>query len=349
MPVLLSLNMCAVSAVGSLAMQASRRWWAASLASALLVASPLAGYGVVQQLMPQVWGLGLAVGLVSWLMRPEMHRRPGLRIRDVLVVAILTVSLFTVYVELGASLLGAYGIYVVWLAMRRGLTLRAVALLWAAPVMATALVVNLYLPYMFRYIQGAASFGVSAPHAAVRLFAYSLVPTALPGITGLQELFSPPTTPGMTISIAAAAVLLTGLLVVCVLTARRGAAAALVLLGDTALAVLLAVHVNDFGLFKLYMYAQPFIAAAVGAWLPSLRTRTALAAAFAALLVVMGVQVSRLNAYVAGSRNPVDLPYASEPSLLPAFRELLRSASEPVVSATDKFCPPRARRSKLWG
>ena len=69
MPLILALNLVAVCGTAALAMQASRRWWAAFVAGGLLLVSPLATYGVVQQLLPQVWGLGLAAALLALLMR----------------------------------------------------------------------------------------------------------------------------------------------------------------------------------------------------------------------------------------------------------------------------------------
>jgi hypothetical protein len=337
MPTLVALNMCSVCAVGSLAMQATRRWWAASVAAALLVTSPLAAYGVVQQLMPQVWGLGLAIGLGSWLLRPEMHEKPVPPLADLLVVTLLTISLFVVYVELGSSVLVSYVIYVGLLAWRRRLSLRALAVLWTVPVAATVLVVNAYLPNELRYLRSAASFGLSNSAGGVRLFGYALIPSALAGVTGLQKLFSAPTTPGMGFSIVVSAALLICVLALSLTTARRGSAAAVIVVGDAVITVWLGAHSNDFGLFKLYMYVQPFIAAGVAAWLGGLRTRSTVVAASVVLALVAAVQVSRLDSYVSGSFDPVDLRHASGPQILPTFRHLLATASTPVVSASENF------------
>ena len=57
MPLSVAVAMSSVCATGALVMQASRRWWAAAVGAALFVASPLAAYGVMQQLLPQNWGL----------------------------------------------------------------------------------------------------------------------------------------------------------------------------------------------------------------------------------------------------------------------------------------------------
>ena len=78
-------------------MQAARQWWCATLAAGLLVVSPLTGYGILQQLLPQGWG--------GWAwqppcsrgsMRPELHenRRPRLSEKRWIVISILTAALF---------------------------------------------------------------------------------------------------------------------------------------------------------------------------------------------------------------------------------------------------------------
>jgi hypothetical protein len=337
MPMLLALNMSVVSATGALAMQAARRWWVATVAAALFVLSPLAAYGVVQQLMPQVWGLGIAVVLAAWLLRPELHVRPGPAPADLAVVALLSVALFLVYVEMASSVVVAYALYVLLLGVQRRLSLRSIAVLWTVPLVAIPLVVNRYFENEIHYLRAAATFGVSASHPVIRLFPYAIVPTALPGLTGLQELFSAPTAPYMGPSIVLAFLIVAGILFVAVAGARRGAAAAVVVLGDALIALLLGIQTNDFGLFKLYMYVQPFVAATVAVWLGARRRIVSLAVAAIVLVCIGAVQLTRLNAYVDHSRHPIDLPNASAHGVLPAFRELLESSHSPVVAVTDNF------------
>ena len=337
MPMLLALNMCGVCAAGSIAMQAARRWWAATAAAGLLVISPFAGYGVLQQLMPQVWGLAIAVALLSWLMRPEIHGVPGPRPLDLTVIAVLAVSLFVVYPELAASLLVAYGLYVALLLVRRQVALRAVAILWSVPLLAAALVINRFLLHEYHYVSSAIRFGVSAERGGSQLFGYAIVPTALPGAAGLKLFSASPSTPHMDLLIVAAALLFAGLLIVALLAARKGCAAAVVLVSDAVLAAMLARNSNDFGLFKLFMYIQPFVAATVAVWLAGLRGRRPLALGSALITLVVAFQIPTLNAYVDRSRSPVDLRHASQPTLLPTFRRALASTSDPVVTVTDNF------------
>ena len=338
MPMSIAVWMGTVCATGALAMQASRRWWAASVAAALLVASPLGAYGVLQQLLPQNWGLGLAAALFAWLLRPELYRERRPALPDMLVICFLAAALFVVYYEVAVSLSLACVLYVAFLAVRRQVSVRGLAFAWGVPLLVTALVVNSFLPRALRWIADfVVPFGASSGLEDVSQFGYAIVPTALPGATGLRSLFEAPHTPNMSWFILAAAGLVAGLVVASARIALKGAAAGFTVLTGFALAALLARNGNAYGLFKLYMYMQPFVAAAAAVWLAGLKDRRATVATFGLLAVVVGAQLPVLNAYVDRSRNPVDLRNASRPDLLPKFRELLEDAQVPVITITDNF------------
>jgi hypothetical protein len=333
MPLILALNLCGVCAVAALAMQAARRWWAAVVAAALVAVSPLATYGVLQQLLPQVWGLGLAAALFALLMRTELHRGKGPRVGDVLLIGLLATAVVLVYVELAATLLLAYAVYVAVLAVRRELELGALIRLWVPPIAIVAVLLNSYLVREIVFVRGQASSGVSTS-GAVPIFGYSLVPSALPAILGLDT-FSGSGPTRMQVDILVSVIILAAVLVASVLTLRRGFAAVAVLVAYGALGVLLGVKTSDFGLFKLYMYIQPFLAAAAAIWLSQVRRRALLAAAGIALLALGIAQIRTQQDYVSQSRNPIDLRHASAPDLLPAFRSLAVTSAAPVVAATD--------------
>lgn len=338
MPMSLAVAMSGICAAAALAMQASRRWWAASVAAALLVVSPMAGYGLLQQLLPQNWGLGLLAALFAWLIRPEIHRNPGPRLADIGVITVMSAALFMVAYEVALSIIAAYGVYVAVLLARRRLSLRAVVLLWAPAIVAVVVTVNTFLPLSIRYIDHfVLRFGTSEGFEGISLFGYAVVPTALPGALGLQSLFAGPQAPHSSLLILVAAGLLVGALIVAVTIAARGAAAGIALLGYLAVGILLARNGNDYGLFKVYMYSQPFLAAAIAIWLSQLKSKASLVLAGALLAVVVGLQFRTLDAYVDASRDPIDLPDASQPDLLPKFRIALERATTPVVSVTDNF------------
>ena len=235
MPMSIAVAMSSVCGVGSLAMQASRRWWAASVAAALFVVSPMAAYGVMQQLLPQNWGLGLAVVLFAWLMRPSLYQRGGATVSDLVVIGLLSAALFVVAYEVAASLVLAYLLYVVILALRRRVSIRSLGVLWGVGLGAIAIVNNTFLPRAVRYIATyVLPFSTSGGFKGPSLFGYAVVPSAIPGVVGLRSLFTIPTAPNIQTSMVISAVLLAGLLAAAVLTAYRGAAAGITLLADIA-------------------------------------------------------------------------------------------------------------------
>jgi hypothetical protein len=334
MPLIVAFNVCGVCAAGALAMQWSRRWWAASIAALLLAVSPLAAYGVVQQLLPQVWGLALAAALCALLMRPELHSEDGPRWGDVVVVGGLAAALIGVYVELATTILLAYAVYVGVLVLHRDIGRRAIVRLWGPVLLIVLLVLNTYLVREISFVSGQATTGFGTGGKGI--FDYSLVPAALPAIAGLVTLGAshggtPHLERDIIISIVALALVLVG---VCV-WAWRGMAAATVLAADLVIGVLLGIRSNGFGLFKLYMYVQPFLAAALGVWLATLSRRAvvALGAVVLGLTVVTLTETQRL--YVDQSRVATTPRNLSASDMLPAFSRLFASARVPVVAVTE--------------
>jgi hypothetical protein len=331
MPLIVAMNLGTISAGAALAMQAARRSWAAVVAAVVLAVSPLATFGVVQQLLPQVWGLGIAAALCALLMRPELHRGRGPTIGQALLVGLVAAALIVVYIELAATVGLIYAIYVGVLQVRRELEVRAVARLWGAAAVVTLTLHNTYLFREFHYVGIQTNAGVHSGGAGPPTFGYALVPNALPEILGLHTLASSATNR----SIVAAIILLGLVLVAAVATAARGVAASIALVAYLGIGIVLAVQDSDFGLFKLYMYIQPFLAAAIAVWLFEIRAKAALAAVAMVVGLVVIAQLSTQRTYVNRSRNPIDLRHASEPTLLPAFRRLFSAAKEPVISVTE--------------
>ncbi|MHB8532599.1 MAG: hypothetical protein ACYDC2_07750 [Solirubrobacteraceae bacterium] len=334
MPLILALGLCGASGVGALAMQSASRWWAAVVASALVLVSPLATYGLLQQLLGQAWGLAVAAALLALLMRPDLHAGRAARLREILPIGLLAAGLVLGYVELASLMLVAYGAYVAVLGARRELGRAALVRLWAPSVLIVAVVLNKYLVTELGFVSKQVSGGLH-PLGGVPLFGYILVPSGLPSVVGLQTLPPGPAAPHLDLSIVLAALLLLGVLAACVLFALRGAAAAVVLVVCAALAVLLGSKSDDFGLFKLAMYVQPFLAAIAAIWLAAVRRRWLGAVAALALVALLATQLSTQRSYVNASRDSGNVPHLSSPDVLPAFRRLVLGTRRPIVSVTE--------------
>jgi hypothetical protein len=288
----------------------------------------------MQQLLPQVWGLALGAALFALVMRPGLHERTRPSLAELVPVWVLAIALFIVYIELAATLGVSYALYLGLLAVQRRLSVIGVLRLWGTAVLGLILIVNVYLPRAIDFVVGSASAGVTK-FGSLNLFANSVVPTALPGILGFQSLFESPSKDFMSLSIIAAAIVLGVVLVAAVVTAQKGDGASVVVVGDVLLGLFLALQKSDFGLFKLYMYVQPFLAAAVGVWMAGTRNRVILGAVAAVVALVVVVQVRTQSQYVANSYNPPDLTHASDADLLPKFRSLLTHAELPVLTLSD--------------
>ncbi|MBA2372061.1 MAG: hypothetical protein H0V71_10505, partial [Chloroflexi bacterium] len=175
MPLILGLHLCSICGSAALAMQASRRWWAAALAALFLAVAPLATFGVLQQLLPQVWGLGLAAALLALLMRKELHRGPGASVGQLVVIGIMTTALLVVYIELASILLAAYALYVGVLVVRREVAIRALARLWILPIAGAAVILNTYLLRELEFVSNQAAAGLGSG-AGTSPFTFTMVP-----------------------------------------------------------------------------------------------------------------------------------------------------------------------------
>jgi len=334
MPLILAFNMCTVCATGALALQKARRWWAAPLAAALLTLSPLATYSVLAELMPQVWGLGLAAALFAILMREDLHvRQPGLR--DAVPIALLVISLLVVYIELAAAIGGAYVLFVLVLAAQRRVAWGTVLRLWTVAIGAAFVLVNTYLVTEIQYVQSQASNGLRSTVGRTELFNYTLVPTALAAVVGFASQGASLSARFMQEAIGVALVVCTLLAVGSLISLRHRIAPAIVLVVYLFLGAVLALQTADFGLFKLYMYVQPFIAAVVAVWVSTIGRRSLLVLAAVALVAIGAAQVRTGRVYLHASRDPVDLPHASSSDLMPAFRRWYASADAPIVLASE--------------
>ncbi len=228
----------------------------------------------------------------------------------------------------------AYVFYIAILAGKKQLSASALTKLWLPGLAIAVVVLNSYFFTELGFLRGQISHG-TAGAAYPPLFGYLFVPSALPGVVGLQTLPPGEAAPYLDLTIVLAALMLVGVLIGCLISARRGAAAAVVLIAEAVVGVVLAFHNSDFGLFKLSMYIQPFLAAIVAIWLSGTIRRWVRTVAAAFLVVLIVAELSGQHAYVKASRNPGDVPNLSAADVIPAFHSLVKRYSGPIVSVTE--------------
>jgi len=289
MPVMAALHLSLLSGAAAMVLRARRAYWAAVTACALLAASPLTTLGTLYQLIAQVAGLAIATACVAAAAPPPTvdtafaagagdapddgkdHRWWG----QSLLLAFLALSLLIVYPELSGLTAAGLGLMAVVLVARRRVPWR-----WAARTYGAALGVMFVAAGPF--VLGAVRFMfeqaryASGIHAWQRdVFPYYLVPTGLATLWGFMGIGDPA---GLAFDpsrrIVAGAVLLLVAGGLAAWGAWRGSGPACVASVMLGLGAALFAREAAFGLYKLAMFVQPFLLAAlVVGWYALLRDR----------------------------------------------------------------------------
>lgn len=332
MPLIVAMHGCGVCGAGALAMQATRRTWAAAVAAGLLAVSPLATFAVLQQLISQVFGVALALALLAVLMAGGLHRGQRPRRSELVIVALLVAGIAIAYIELASILAVACALYVILLAVRGRFALRPVLQVCAVAAAFVLILLNSYVFEELHFVHHQAQVGLSES-AGAAAFPLISVPAALPAIVGLTTLSTD--APQLALKIVIAAALLVALLAAALVQAWKTNAAAVVAVVGAALAVVLAINHGSFGLFKLSMYMQPFLAVIAAIALANARSLWLRAVVALCVAGVVAGSLSSQHSYAARSRNPIDLRNASSDALLPAFRKAVADERGPIVAVTD--------------
>ncbi len=301
----------------------------ALLTCGLVEASALVTLGTLYQLIAQVAGVALLAGCAAVLLAPTagLGRREGLR--RGLLAGVFGAALLVLYPEIVPFLAVGLVVYVAasWQRGEAG----AAGLGWTVGT-ATAFVVavlNTYLGGPVVFLLGQARFTSTEGSVLRDLFPYYLLPSGLAHLWGLAAIGDPPAEPWLSVASVAGAVLLLLAVAAALRAAWRGypaGAVALVMLGVGAV---LRLRQDGFGLFKLAMFAQPFLlAAVVTAWCGVVRRPLA---RWAPLLVLAAVGYPAQRIYLNASRGKVpylcELPDPSDTHLLAQFAKAVGSVA----------------------
>ena len=328
MPLILSLHLTLVAAAGALAGRSPRARTAALLTCFLVACSSLTTLGVVYQLIAQTFGLALLCAAGALILPPlPVERGPW---RYGLLGATVLSALLVVYPEVVPFLSLAFVLSVTIQTQRYRLTLPPLLRPLTTLSLFCALFLNRYLLTALVFIQKA--IGKMQPadvDLRYSLFPFYLVPSGLANLWGFLALSQARfPEPWLSLAIAAGALLL---ILAAAATAWQTwlgqpiAALAAVLL---AMSVFLFIRRNDFGLFKLAMYLQPFVLGVlVTAWLR-------LAGRRSSPLIILGLLgLPSQIFYVAHSYGVpyVQLPDASASRLFQEFRSVAGSFQSGLV------------------
>ncbi|MCS6866094.1 MAG: hypothetical protein RMJ56_08660 [Gemmataceae bacterium] len=310
MPVIVALNLALVAAAGGLAIAGTGRRSVGVMTAGLLMVSSQTTYGVVQQLIAQVSGLAILCVALA-LINARWSRVPGsLLVARASVTGVVLAGQTLFYPEVIPLLVGAC----VVLGVRRIIVqqLDRRYLLHAALAVGVMFAMfPVYVSATARFILAQGSQGTNAAYRVQEMFPFNLTPRLGALVWGLLPFTGPESEEFQNVAIAVGLALLVVVGVPVVVGLRRGSPFAALLAVGSALGVLLFTTKSAFGLFKLVMFLQPFLWAAVAAWVLSRRTRWAFFAATAGLLI-LAIQNARVQFwYVDQSRGRefrVELP-----------------------------------------
>lgn len=339
MPVLVAFHLALVSATAGLVLAFARRRGVAVGAALLLAVSSQATYAVVQQLIAQAIGLALLCVALALLRLPVRALPRAAVARRAAACGLACAGLILFYPEVVPFFVGA----AVLLGVRDLVRRRPVAMhLWhaAAAVAVMALLLPVYLVGTVRFMADQAAHGARGDTNLKELFPYYFTPRGPALVPGLLPMYANLPEP-LHSAVLVCGLAAVGALAVCAVQQfRRGHPFGAVLVVTLALGAALYYKGAGFGLFKLVMFAQPFLWAAVAAWAVRARRGAALAAG-AVLLGVAALNARTQAWYVrqsTGHDSRVDLPAATQKRVIRAFRAALADPARPtdrVLIATE--------------
>lgn len=262
MPVILGLGLIQLFAAAALTLHFGRWRRRALIATALLSASPLFMLGTLYQLIAQVGGLGLLLATTAILTsRLGATRRRILP--SVIVLSVIGAALAIYYPEVTPFAVLTAGLFGVieWVRRRAFPTARLGLVMYAIVGIVLLLRFNL-LSYLFT-ISFQVGSGMRSVDLSLSLFPYFMIPTGLANLFGLMPLSVNFPEPIASLSILLGAVALVTTLILALRESLRPAPIAILLVVQVVLSLRLLSSGNDFGLYKIAMFMQPALAAAL--------------------------------------------------------------------------------------
>ena len=351
MPVILALALTQLFAAAGLVLQSGRRRRHALATAWILAASPLFMLGTLYQLIAQVGGIALLLVTLALLTRSGGTTRRRDLIRYAVLPSVSGAALCIYYPEATPFAVLAYLGFTGLALLRRRLS-PAVAVALTAYVLVGVLVLLRY--NLISYISTLVMQFTSAMHGAnllLSLFPYFLIPTGFSNLFGWMPIFRDFPEPVVSVTIVAGMLLAGVLLWRAVVESWRLAVASILLAVQVLLAVQLYRAGNDFGLYKLAMFMQPALAAAIAGLVPGwLRPRQAAAgiALFALTTAPTALSYTRASQGLQ-SGGVTELRFGSRLGMqiaAPADRDAqITAAVENVVAA--KFAASELRGRQL--
>ena len=342
MPTILALQLVLIAGTAAMVLRDRTRRTSALMAASWTAVSALVALGTAYQLLAQVFGLSLLVGVVTVILSPFRHKPRKLLARISVMRGILAAALSVVYPEVLPFVVLSFLLYHFVLLFRRKELFRSLTLALGPIVGCTAVFSCVFLPGVISTLLRQTAAGQIKWETS--LLPYYLMPSGFAYLWGFSHIGAPLDTLSLNSFILLGMFLFVLLLGGALALVWQGEAAPCIVLVMVAVALRLFWAGLDFGLFKIAMYIQPFlIASAVLSWRALVGSRItsfgpgARLALFASPVVVfaalgMGAQTY----YVARSMGSagsgfVEIPNASESRLVTTIKRLAQSPRRGVV------------------
>jgi len=308
MPLLVSLHLAGVAALGALCYRGRRPYLTALAAAGLLAISPLQTFGVLYQLAGQVAGLLFLTAGVARACEPAIVTLKGYaRFAELVLAGVLLAAQAESYPELAPF--GALTIFV-YHVVRNPRDLRTRLGLMAGLTVTCALILNVYL----RNVACVLAERVGAPSRMADVFPYYLLPSGIANLAGFLPVGSFPADPWLSADIAAGLIYVAAALAATAFCIRRDEPVG-ILGAIFAVSAVAFFHQHEgFALYKIAMYVQPAFCGALASLLVVVLGSRPHGVRFAAALcgsVVVAFNVATQTRYVVASRASPDSKVAS--------------------------------------
>lgn len=339
MLVIMALHLALIAGTGAMVVGTGMARRAPLIAMGLLALSPLTSLGALYQLIGQVGGLALLMAAVTLMYRPNHTKNAFRLVRGNVPAALIFASIFVWYPEV----LPFFGLG--WILHTLFMLIFRRQSAW--PILKPAVVVgvlvlialNKYVIAAMTFMLAQASGGMQSADVSSILFPYFLIPSGIAAFWGLIPIAGDIREPFVSLSIAGGFILFYWLgRYVLPKQIKRADASVSMLLVMVAIGLLLFYRNNDFGLFKLTMFAQPFLMGVLAielgrmSWSHASRyTKIALPIVLIPLAISQYGYVGKSTGEEFGGLN--EIPHASVLKVNRQFEELLKTISTSTYSS----------------
>ncbi len=303
MPVIFTLTLLQICSLGALALFHGRYRKLALIAMGLLAISPLFTLGTLYQLIAQVGGISLLICACSLMLRYTRFAW-----NSVIATGLLVASMGITYPEVAPFVALSIGVFALRMRYVRpeefSVFTRRVVVIAVLTFLIMGTNTYQFINTLILQSLGSAGLGAMADISQLDglvLFPWTLVPSFLPMIFGLHSFGIVGNDPWLSIVIGLGLLCIIYLTVFVVKGVWKGLPAAVLGVIMIPLGVFLFLKGQDFGLFKLGMFAQPVVAFFLAEGFVALWQRRRLWIMVVALVIYVGATVRSHNYYVHSS------------------------------------------------